>query len=377
MKKNLLKKIGLKVLKTFAAAGIFISCVSILSCNEKSSKKAEPKYTLKMGRQTTQTFISPLVQIAIEKGYFDEYGLKIDQQNIDRSGSFEAVSVGKLDFITFELVPHLSYGAQGADEILFGGTLTGGMAVFANKNVAQEVKDPKNLSNWKGKTIGVKLLSTSELVSKYVLREAGFKIDDEIKYKFFDGNEALIAAAVKGQVDIAFISSNYVDTSLDQGLVYLYPEVDLQKDYICCRQVSNGTSFKNNLAAYKALLKGEIRAYKDYITDEDSAVASIARSTKQDEDYVRKYFYAPETSQGKKYNPDPGYNGVLSDYEILLDWNYIPRGTELSSFYNIDLYADALKEVISEFPDEQFYKDSWAYFLENNSKYPNFNYQPL
>lgn len=375
--KQSIRKIGKNAAGRLAFAGILVLCALSLSCKEKSSKKAEAKYSLKMGRLTTQSFISPLVQIAQERGYFDEYGLKIDQQNVDRSGSFEAVSAGKLDFITFELVPHLSYGAQGADEILFGGTITGGMAVFANKNAAKGLENPKDLSNWKGKTIGVKLLSTSELVSKYVLREAGFKVDDEVKYKFFEGNEPLIAAAVKGQVDIAFISSNYVDTSLDQGLVYLYPEVELQKDYICCRQVANGTSLKGNPDAFKALLKGEIRAYKDYLTDEDGAVASIVRATKQDTDYVRKYFYSPETSQGSKYNPDPGYNGVLSDYEILLDWDYVPHGTPLYSFYNIDLYASALKEVIAEFPGDKFYKDAWAYFLENNSKYPNFNYKPL
>lgn len=376
MKQNL-KKIEKNSAKIFAFAGILYLCVLSLSCNEKSSKKAVAKYSLKMGYQTSSPFISPLVQIAEEKGYLDEYGLKIERQVVDRSGSFEAVSIGKLDFITFEIVPHLSYGAQGADEIIFGGTLTGGMTVFSRKKYADELKNPKDLSNWKGKTIGVKLLSTSELVSKSVLREQGFKIDDEIKYKFFDGNESLIAATVKGQVDIAFISSFYVDTAKAQGLVYLYPEVELQNDYICCRQVSNGTSFKKNQEAYKALLKGEIRAYKDYLTDEEGAVATIQRATKQDAQFVRDYFYNPETSQGQKYNPDPSYNKVLSDYEIMLDWNYIPHGIPLASFYNIDLYATALKEIIQEFPNEKFYKDAWDYFLVNNNKYPNFSYQSL
>lgn len=376
MKQNL-KKNGKNAAKILAFAGIAVLAGTFLSCNEKSSKKSAAKYSLKMGYQTSTPFISPLVQIAEEKGYLDEYGLKIERQVVDRSGSFEAVSVGKLDFITFELVPHLSYGAQGADEIIFGGTVTGGMTVFSTKKYAEELKNSNDLSNWKGKTIGVKLLSTSELVSKSVLRDYGYKIDDEIKYKFFEGDEPLIAAAVKGQVDIAFISSFYVDTAEAQGLVYLYPEIELQNDYICCRQVSNGTSFKKNQEAYKALLKGEIRAYKEYLTDEEGAIATIQRATKQDEQFVRDYFYNPKTSQGQKYNPDPGYNKVLSDYEIMLDWNYVPQGTPLDSFYNIDLYATALQEVIAEFPDDQFYKDAWAYFLENNNKYPNFSYQPL
>lgn len=366
MKKNSVRLTAVSVL--MAGMSLFISC---------NKKKADGniEYTLKMGKQITQPFISPLVQIADEHKFFEDYKLGIDIELVDRSGSFEAVSAGKLDFITFELVPHLSYGAQGADEILFGGTLTGGMAVMANKNVAEEVKD---VHNWKGKTIGVKLLSTSELVSKYVLREEyGFKIDDEVKYKFYNENEPLIAAVSKGAVDIAFVSAAYVESAISQGVVYLYPEVDLQKDYICCRQVANGTCFNKNKEAFKRLLKGEIRAYKIYLEDEKEAVDSIVRATHQDEDFVRRTYYSPNTSQGARYNPDPNYNGVVGDYQILLDWNYIPHGVELSDFYNISVYADALQEVIAEFPKEQFYKDMWTYFLENNNKHPQFNYKNL
>lgn len=357
-----------------ALSFLMIGMMLFVSCNKKNTKNGI-EYTLKMGKQVTQQFISPLVQIADEHKFFEDYNLAIDIELVDRSGSFEAVSAGKLDFITFELVPHLSYGAQGADEILFGGTLTGGMAVMANKNVAEEVKD---IHNWKGKTIGVKLLSTSELVSKYVLREEyGFKIDDEVQYKFFNDNEPLIAAVSKGAIDIAFVSASYVESAISQGVVYLFPEVDLQKDYICCRQVANGTAFKKNKEAFKRLLKGEIRAYKIYLEDEKEAVDSIARATHQDEDFVRRTYYSPETSQGARYNPDPNFNGVIGDYQILLDWDYVPHGVELHEFYNISVYADALKEVIAEFPDEQFYKDMWAYFLENNNKHPEFNYKSL
>lgn len=356
--------------------GIIALSVAFSSCNDK--KKAEGEsYKLSQGKQATSPFISPLVQIADEQGYFGEYNLTIDTQIVDRSGSFEAVAAGKLDFLTFELVPHLSYGAQGADEILFGGTLTGGMAVMANKKVADEVRDIKN---WKGKTIGVKLLSTSELVSKYVLREEyGFKIDDEVKYKFYDSNEPLIAAVSKGAVDVAFVSASYVESAESQGVVYLFPEIQLQKDYVCCRQVANGTSFKKNREAYKRLLKGEIRAFKVYSEDENLTVESISRATHQDTDYVRRTYYSPATSQGARYNPDPNFNGVLGDYQILLDWDYVPKGLSLHDFYDISVYADALKEVIAQFPEEKFYRDMWNYFIENNNKYPDFekNYTAL
>ena len=363
------------IVKALAVTLILAGSMTAASAFGAKKKKGGAEYTLKQGKQVTSAFISPLVQIAIEQGYYDQYGLDVKTELVDRSGSFEAVSVGKLDFLTFEVVPHLSYGAQGADEIIFGGTLTGGMAVMASKKVADQVRDPKN---WGGKTIGVKLLSTSELVSKYVLREEyGFKIDEDVKYKLFEDNEPLIAALVKGTVDIGFVSSSFVESAESQGAVYLWPETDLQRDYVCCRQVANGTCFNNNKEAFKRLLKGEIRAYKIYSQNEELAVASIARATKQDKDFVRRTYYNRQTSQNAKYNPDPNYNGVLAEYQILLDWNYVPHGKSLDSFYNIDVYAQALTEVIQEFPDDPFYKEFWNYFVENNNKFPQFSYKAL
>ena len=126
-------------------------------------------------------------------------------------------------------------------------------------------------------------------------------------------------------------------------LTEIAPEVDLQKDYICCRQVANGTAFTKNKEAFKRLLKGEIRAYKIYLEDEKEAVDSIVRATHQDEDFVRRTYYSPETSQGARYNPDPNFNGVVGDYQILLDWDYVPHGIELHEFYNISVKQSIIR----------------------------------
>ena len=68
------------------------------------------------------------------------------------------------------------------------------------------------------------------------------------------------------------------------------------------------------------------------------------------------------------------YNGVLKQYKISVDQGYInkehPR--PLEEYFDISVYADALKEVIAEHPGDQFYKDMWAYFVAHNDKYPGF-----
>ena len=68
-------------------------------------------------------------------------------------------------------------------------------------------------------------------------------------------------------------------------------------------------------------------------------------------------------------------------YGVLIGWNYLEteQPLKLPEFYDISVYAQALGEIIEEFPDDPFYKELWAYFLENNDQYPNFSekYKPL
>lgn len=361
-----MKKISGKMFAVLAA-GITVAVI----CTGCAKKTAEKKLSLNVGKFTSNSMLNPLIEIAMSRGYYDEYGLDVNVNNVDRSGAFESLSIGKIDVTYSEIIPELSYGAQGSDVTIFAGTLSGGMAVMANKTVAEEVRD---IHNWKNKTIGVKLLSTSEMISKNVLQtQYGFKIDEDVKYKFFDGDESLLAATTKGAVDVAFVSSNYVDSATAQGAVYLFPETTLKKDYVCCRHTANGTNLQKNRDAYVALLKGEIRAYKDYLTDEKGAVAAVVKSSGQTEDYVKRYIYDKETSQNTSYNPDPNYNGVEGVYSVLLGWNYVKSQRPLNEFFDISVYADALKAVIKQFPDDTFYRNMWGYFTANNNLYPDFS----
>ena len=143
------------------------------------------------------------------------------------------------------------------------------------------------------------------------------------------------------------------------------------------RQYAYAPTFEENRPAFKAYLKGQIRAYRDYSLFPDESIGSLARLTGEDVDYIARYIYDRESNGDRSYNPDPNYNGVLSIYEILTGWKYIEANAPLESFFDIGLYAESLKEVIEEFPDEVFYRNMWDYFLKNNDRHPSFNYKPL
>ncbi len=347
-------------------AGLFTGC------GDSEAKNSDSKYSLNVAITSDSALQNPLIQLAEEKGYFSNYDLSISKTTLElaNSGLFDALSIGKIDTNFTQLIPPLSYGAKHADVTLFAGTVSGGMYIAARADEADSLQD---LTNWKGKKIGVIELSTSEMVSKYALEnDYGYDIENDLEYVLIDNYPDIITAVQKGNVDIGFIGSQYVETADAAGLSILFPLTSLQADYVCCRQTAYSKSLSEDRDAFVAYLKGQIRAYKDYKEDEDGTVKTLAAATGETEDYIYGRVYDGETNADTTYNPDPNYNGTLAVYETLLKWNYIEDGTELSDFYDLSVYVDALKAVIAEFPDEQFYKDMWTYFEEHNDEYPDF-----
>ena len=56
----------------------------------------------------------------------------------------------------------------------------------------------------------------------------------------------------------------------------------------------------------------------------------------------------------------------------MLEQKYVESNLTLDKFYDISVYAEALKNVISEAPDDEFYQNMKKHFKENNNKYPDF-----
>lgn len=216
-------------------------------------------------------------------------------------------------------------------------------------------------------------LSTSEMVTKYVLgNEYGFQAEADLDYTLIENYPEIVVAVQKGNVDIGFISSEYLESAESVGLTYLFPLTHLMEDYVCCRQTAYSGSIEADREGYVAYLKAQIRAYKDYRSDEDATVKLLAEATGETDEFIRGYLYDTDTNADRTYNPDPNYNGTLAVYDTLLEWDYIDDGTDLSVFYDLSVYVDALNEIISEFPEDTFYQEMWEYFEKNNDQYPNF-----
>ena len=351
----------------------FIICLItmvMLLCSCSKEKKDSEYLSLLIGKDASSNTIVPINELAVARGYIDKYGLKVKFQPVARSGLFESVALGKLDASTQDVMANLSLGARGGDIVLYGGTMAGGQAVMAYKDFAAVAGD---VNNWKGRTVGCLMGGTAEMISKRALLEIyGLNPEKDVHIKLFDSYESLLAGASKGVVDIALMYNSYVDTAKKLGLVYLFPVTDWKEDFVCCRQMAYGKKFRENTEPYKRWLKALILSYKDYRYDEEGTKKLLNKVTGQDEAWLNATIYDKETTQNLSYNPDPNFNGVNEYYDTMIKYGILKSDRPLTDFFNISLYAQALKEVIQEFPDEQIYKDMWTYFRKHNNQYPGF-----
>lgn len=352
--------------KLFLFCAIALSVFMTFGCKEKVTTQ----YKLNVARASDQTFVDPIIDTSDAEKLFEKYGLTVNFVGLDRTTLLNSIPVGKNDMSFTSILYNLNLGAHGEDVILFAGTMSGGQGVLAKKNVAEEVKDVKN---WKGKTIGGTIGGTGEMVVKAYLNNVyDYVLDTDFKYKPFDAESEIVSGSIKGNVDIIIISNNWVDTAVQQGFVYLFPLTDLEDDFVCCRQMANGTNFKNNRGAYLAWLKANINSYKIYKTEQDKVLGILEKKSGQTTQWLYDYMYDLKKNQRRFYSPDPNYNGVKLYYDTMIKLGYVETQRELPEFFDISLYAQALREVIEEYPAEQIYKDLWAYFVAHNDQYPDF-----
>ncbi|MBP3743470.1 MAG: ABC transporter substrate-binding protein [Treponema sp.] len=354
------------------AAALLLTMVNI-GCTKKeiSAVGADGRYKLTVGRLGASSLISPMVLIATEKQYFDKYNVDIDLKLMDSATSSEALSMGKMDCIYQEFNQQMASADQGAKITIFAGNRSGGVYVIARKEDAEELYD---IANWKGKTIGLIGPTTNiDYITDYVLRnDYGIDTDKDVKYFKLNDMVSLQQALKRGQVDITFADPLYTETLDEQGLTILYPLSHVQKDYVCCRQMAWTTAFEAKPDAYKNYLKAQILAYRDYYTDRDAAIKLLLAASGQDEDYVVNYIYDRSKNADKYFNPDPNYNGVLAQFKSMIRLGYTPGARELYEFFNISVYASALKEILQEYPGDPYFTDLKELFLKNNNQYPDF-----
>lgn len=363
-----------KLLETTSLLLVLATGMFFTSCKSKKNT-TELKYHLNLGRLSTLTQ-SPPVVLAKEKKYFEKYGLSIDIQSLGNNTS-EPLALGKIDACFQGLVKEVVMGANNEKLTFFGGTQTGGVYVGAHKDNAELLKDP---ANWKGRSVGAILLTTSDLALKdYTTHTLGLEIGKDIFFKQFEDKPSIAIGIGKKNIDLGLVDPEFVSVLEANGGTVIARVTDFIPDNVCCRQMAYTPHFKENREAYVAFLKAQILGYRDFKLDKDNSIKTLAKAYGEDEDYVITMVYDPKQNANRGYNPDPNYNAVLGVYTTLVDLGYIDKtnARELWEYFDISIYSDALKEITAEYPDEPFFKELREYFVSHNNDYPDFekNYQ--
>jgi NitT/TauT family transport system substrate-binding protein len=156
IKHTLIPLLAAGVLSTFLFAG----------CGKES---AAPRDKVRVGYLAEPAH--GLHFIAKDLGYFDEEGLDVElfQFNTTAEGC-SAVQAKKLDVGTFGTAAPLLFIARGVDFTIFGGMMIGGQAIIVKPENLSQFKD---LSNFKGKKVGLGKLSTGDVIFRGALKRPG------------------------------------------------------------------------------------------------------------------------------------------------------------------------------------------------------------
>lgn len=311
---------------------------------------------------------SPILHLAANGGIAEKNGV---YPILEYSTGIEPLLAGKVDGRLNSLQASIIAGGNGSDIVIFAGTMGGGQLIYANKNVAVSLNSPES---WKGLTIGSSIGGTAECVSRSAFKEKFGFSDDDVKYKYYGGEEDSIGACRNGEVDVIIPYYAFREVAEAQGLVLVGELVDLYPDYACCRQTAYGPRLREDRTSFVNWTKGLIYSWKFFNENQKDTIKLIKKVTNQDEEWVYDHIYDSDGTAHITFNPDPFYNGCRPQYDVLINLGYIDKenARPFEDYFDISIYADALKEVISENPDDSFYKDMWTYFVEHNNQYPDF-----
>lgn len=347
-----------------AVSTLTVSCTS----NVKEEKKVEEKKVEKKELETIKwnagTSGNVLLTIADKKGFLEQEGIKIEfVPSTANADAMTMLSTGKVDVVSNAGTSNpLQQISSGVDLKIFGGhMLTGAMPIIAKKG-----------TEWKG--------VESLVGKKFACNPAYFALTGAVMEKGHDNplkavewvtytnyNDAL-AAVLKGEVDFALqgTGQNHAVKNME-GLEIVAYQSDIMPNYSCCRMESSTEYFNNNKDKLKKVLKALIRSQEYYENHRDEAAKLHAQAINADVEYVNAYMQ----DEHYRVHVDPLKKSVNRAWNILDKTGFLnekAKNININDHIDVDLYSEALKEVMAEHYNEnpKFYDGLKAFYQENN-----------
>jgi NitT/TauT family transport system substrate-binding protein len=328
---------------------------------QAGKENAAQDYELNVGY--AQSLGTQLGFLAEYKGYFKEQNLKVNFVPFAvTADGLNALQTGKIDIgMSFGTAGPLTFISKGSDFSIIGGHLSGGTGVFAKT----ENKDRfKTIQDYKGKKIGTLRLYTGDIVLRSALNKAGIDWKKDVELTEFKSPSLLLEAIKSGKVDVGVGGINQAQAE-KAGLVAVTWTNDLAPEDVCCRIVANTGAVHEKKEAYKRFLKAIIKAEKIRFQDpKETVTASKQYLHNLDEETINKVVIEPH-----QWNySDPNKKAVEKMWNDMKKIGYITEGQsiDIGKHVDIELYRQALKEVIAENPNDGFFKKLQDRFNKQN-----------
>lgn len=305
-----------------------------------------------------------LVALAIENGYFADYGLEIEFVNAnENANAMTLLATGQVDVVSNSgTASPLQNIAAGVDMTIFGGHMVQGcMPVIAKAG-----------TEWNGveSLVGKKAaINPSYFAFTGALMEAGVE-DPMTAVDWVSGMSYpdALAALQRGEVDYALMGTgqNYQVQNMPEIEIMCY-QGDVMPDYSCCRMEAPTEFVENNPITIKCILKALIRAQAYYEANKEECVDILAGYINADHDYVAAYML----NDYYKVHTDPLSNSVRRAWNILDETGFLDENAKninIDDHINTEIYEQALAEAKDEFGEgnEEFFAAMNEYYIANN-----------
>ncbi len=300
--------------------------------------------------------------VACEEGFFAAEGL--DVELIDFSNSADGLSAlnsGKLDLGAFGTVAPLVYIAAGADIRILAGVMgEDGFLVMTPENAAGFT----GIKDLKGMTIATVRLSSGDSVLRDALRTAGLSWQADLNILELSSPTAIIDVVKNGQVDAGLTWGPHHLVAENQGLEVVLATADLFPEHPCCRLVARGDRFQLKKSLWQRFLRAFLKAerFTQDPAKRNDTIDHIGKYLDLPRHMIEESYYRGRLDQAS----DPNIQGVEKIWDILRATGLIHSDYQVRRRIETGPFLKALESLISEEPDEAYWRKVEALFLQRN-----------
>jgi len=304
---------------------------------------------------------SVLTFLAQDQKLFEKEGVDVELvQFASSADGLNALNSGKIDVgISFGTAGPLTFISKGSDLSIIGGHLSGGHPVIALPAKARQFR---SIKDFKGKTVATPRIYTADIVWRGALKRAGIDPNKDVNIIELKNPSAVLEAVKAGKVDVGIGASSILLKAKESGVSIVGWSNDFFPQHPCCRIVAKGKAVRENPETYRAFLRAVLQAEKIKWEKPALAVDVNKRYLGIDDNMAREYTLEPH----QQAHADPNRKGVNQMWHEMKSIDYVQSDLDVNRYINVELYQDALKELLRRHPKDKYYREAKKRFDRQN-----------